>query len=287
MKTRFFLILLGVTMSFLSCAVLDDQEAFNMMPSNEKERLKLFEKEFVAGKIADTRSDNPDAIQLLGFTSVEYFGEEKVTTKAVWEKYAKEIADTKFTFTSYDGSFLRIYYPLHTATVTYKGKTYVADEQGVVFIEGVKDISDIRIVGRKASNNIVPTKGSVVKGGNIMFGRERSTKIVYKDQKTLVFDLGYRQQSCCKTKHLSPSILKTRAEEGKEGGGTVSCIENHGGQNCTAAFPSVSTLRCRTYWDRCMDYNGYGTDCSGSHAYFVGSDCSWAIAQGECWNEYM
>lgn len=80
-----------------------------------------------------------------------------------------------------------------------------------------------------------------------------------------------------------------RTEELEEGGvgDAVPCTQNHGGMNCTAAFPTVSTLRCTTKWDRCMDYNGYGTDCSGSHSYFTGSDCFWAMAQGECWNEIM
>ena len=36
-----------------------------------------------------------------------------------------------------------------------------------------------------------------------------------------------------------------------------------------------------------MDYNGFGTDCSGSHLYFIGSDCSVAMKNGHCWNELM
>lgn len=34
-----------------------------------------------------------------------------------------------------------------------------------------------------------------------------------------------------------------------------------------------------------MDYNGFGSDCSGSHNYFLGSDYSKAMAAGHCWNE--
>lgn len=47
----------------------------------------------------------------------------------------------------------------------------------------------------------------------------------------------------------------------------------------------ISSDRCVIKYDRCMDYNGFGSDCSGSHNYFLGSDCSKAMAAGHCWNE--
>ncbi len=266
--------------SFFGCS--SNNEALDAMPESEKTRLKEFEEGFVADRAVNTRSAGPDAIQLLGCTSVEYFGDDAAVTKGVWEEYAQEIADSGCTFASFDGTFLRVYYPLINAAVMYKNKTYVADRNGVVVIEGVKNLSDIKVVGRKASDTVVPSSSAFLNDGNIMLASKLSTKNIYNEQRTLVFDLGYREQDCCKTKQ--PSAVRTRNEYG--GGGNVSCTQNHGHyDNCTVAFPSVATGRCVTKFDRCMDYNGYGTDCQGSKLYFTGSDCFWAISQGECWNE--
>ena len=56
--------------------------------------------------------------------------------------------------------------------------------------------------------------------------------------------------------------------------------------NCTVAF-SLSSANCVIKYDTCMDYNGWGSNCSGSNTYFLGSDCSKAMALGHCWNEVM
>ncbi len=84
----------------------------------------------------------------------------------------------------------------------------------------------------------------------------------------------------------------------EEGDSTVSCMNNHitaGGvkQNCTTAGIVPFQGRCPFNAAVCMDYNGIFTDCinhgGGWRKYtnFIGSDCDWALAAGECWNEIM
>lgn len=84
----------------------------------------------------------------------------------------------------------------------------------------------------------------------------------------------------------------------EEGDSTVSCMNNHitpAGvkQNCTTAGIVPFQGRCPFNPAVCMDYNGIFTDCinhgGGWRKYrnFIGSDCDWALAAGECWNEIM
>ena len=67
----------------------------------------------------------------------------------------------------------------------------------------------------------------------------------------------------------------------------VSCMNNHGGPNCSTAF-GISNGRCTFDATVCMDYNGWGTDCiNGKVSNFFGSDCFSALLKGHCWNEVM
>ena len=105
---------------------------------------------------------------------------------------------------------------------------------------------------------------------------------VFYNESVLVYDLGLRPLCNMNEHHL----VKMTTGEGGSGGG-VSCTKNHGSYpNCTVAY-MIAQPRCVTSYDRCMDYNGFGTDCSGSGLYFIGSDCSVALSMGYCWNEVM
>lgn len=127
-------------------------------------------------------------------------------------------------------------------------------------------------------------------------GRDKTSKTVrttfkksikpekyYSESGALIFNLGERK-FCCKNK-LIKKRMKTLDEI--NGDGKISCTKNHSpSRNCTEAFGCYQN-RCTPLYDRCMDYNGFGTDCSGSHLYFIGSDCSVAMKNGHCWNELM
>lgn len=155
----------------------------------------------------------------------------------------------------------------------------------------MNSISEILVIGRKKSLRVQGTGSNKVEKDRILLkspfkqGNLSNKKIGYSiNDNTCIFDLSIlssMNKSCCsKTK---TSRFKVASEDT---GGTVSCLQNHGGINCTSAF-GVSSGNCVTKYDRCMDFNGWNTDCSGSHTYFLGSDCSRAMALGHCWNEVM
>lgn len=161
---------------------------------------------------------------------------------------------------------------MSNAIVRYNGEKYVADSNGVIS-SSIFEFDKVSVVGREKTDKTIYTK----------FGRAYRPKNTFNQERVLVFDLGPRPLDCSKEEH-DPERL-ANGEGG--GGGGVSCTQNHGSYpNCTIAY-MIAQPRCVTSYDRCMDYNGFGTDCSGSKLYFLGSDCSVALSMGYCWNEVM
>lgn len=243
-----------------------------------------FEKEFAKGL-----SSEENAIKLIGFKTFVINDDEKQHYKRLVSDYGEELKTN--TVFSDDFSFYRIYFPLHTAIVEYDGKPYTADEKGVVLIPNLKDISKIKVVGRKRSETVHGTGSNIIKDDRIVLKNEFNQEVIngvragYSfDGNACVFDfkvLTSMNASCCSKTTGQIARLKSGNEAGNEHG--VSCIQNHGGNNCSDAF-CLWGDNCVTKRDRCMDFNGWGSDCSGS-GYFLGSDCSKAMALGHCWNE--
>jgi hypothetical protein len=178
-----------------------------------------------------------------------------------------------------DGAFTRFYMGLHTAIIEYDGRVIAADEMGTVNNTDIQDIKKIKVIGRKKSASVYGTGSNIIEKDRILLKTPleiNGTNDIFKGyihegSNIVIFNLG---EKILEDNHLLRND------------GNVSCMQNHGGINCSAAF-GIDHGRCVMATNRCMDYNGFGTDCSGSKAYFVGSDCCEALCYLHCWNEIM
>ena len=231
---------------------------------------KEFEERYVSTCSLGTKLSDNNVIRLIGYTSVEYYGEEAETVKKIWAEHKDEIEKAGCYYL--EDATLKIYGPLKNAIVYVNGKKYEADDEGKVYIDSNKEVESIKLAGRAQTDRSIYTK----------FREKIKPSSFYPEQNTFVFNIGYRRPSSC---HPEKNPVRKNFSESSSGE-NVSCINNHlPFRNCTEAFPQYAQGRCETYYDRCMDYNGWGTNCSGSHSYFVGSDCGVAVSHFECWNE--
>ena len=253
-------------------------------------KFTAFEKEF-----AKTLSSEKDVVKLIGFRTHTISDDERPIIKQLVKAHGEELAKTNKVFSD-DLSYCRSYFPLHTAIVEYDGKTYTADEKGVVSIPYLKDISKIKVIGRKRSETVRGTGSNIIEEDRILlkeaFKQEvrNGVKTGYSIEKNAcVFDFkvltSMNESSCSKIASTIPR-LKSGAEY------NVSCVDNHGGQNCSDAF-GIYHGRCPFDANRCMDYNGIFPNCDNptgmvsSFIAWLGSDCDLAMSWGHCWNEYM
>ncbi len=207
------------------------------------------------------------SIRLYGYQTISYHGEDSVFVNKLWKYYKDEI-DKLGHFFVMDGK-VRIYFPLKNAIVRCDGETLYCDSLGCLKAN-VSDLLSIKIKGRQKTTNTLLTNFT---------SRIKPVKAI-KESNMVIFNLG-EKEFCCKQKQ---SIKRRKVSS--ESDNAISCVKNHNGVNCTTAFDCYQG-RCTVKYDRCMDYNGFGSDCSGSKLYFVGSDCSVAMANGHCWNEIM
>ena len=249
-----------------------------------------FEKEF-----AKSLSSDKDIVRLIGFKTYTISSSEKEHFIEIVSQHGEELEHYNTIFSN-DFSFYRIYFALHTAIVEYDGKTYTADERGLVLIPDLKDISTIKVIGRKRSEFVHGTGSNIIEKDRILLKNEfkqevrDGVKLGYSiDENTCVFDFhaliskNEMYESCCSTTATGTPRLKSHNEVGGVTLHGASCVQNHGGMNCSDAF-GLWGANCVQKKNRCMDYNGWGTDCSGS-GYFLGSDCYKAMAHFHCWNE--
>lgn len=250
-----------------------EEELVEHLSASEQEKVSKFESSYLSCHSNKTRSGNEDIV-LVGYKTVSYHGEDSAFVNTIWEHYKKEIEATNYTLTL-DGK-VRIYFRMKDAIILIDGTKYVADSIGVVHDVILNSHSVIEAIGSEKSRQSVKT----------IFARRYKHEKIYLDQSSIIFNLGERF-SCCAQKKMLKKTLSISEDSSGSGSSNVSCTQNHPGfPNCSKAY-NITTERCMFMPDRCMNYNGYGTDCSGSHLYFVGSDCSVAMALGHCWNEYM
>lgn len=238
------------------------------LSESETAKIENFEKELLQGENKKLTRSAQDCLHLYGYVTIVYHGEDSIFVNKLWEYYKNDI-DSMGHFLVLDGK-LRVYFPLRDAIAKIGFATLHSDSLG--FIDKCQSANPMRIkvTGRSKTENSVYTR----------FVQPYSPEKAYYSEHSLIFNMGERDL-CCKKKSIKR--LKTMAESMDN---RVSCIQNHGGKNCTVAF-GIKCERCILKKDRCMDYNGLGTDCSGSHLFFAGSDCSIAMAKGHCWNEIM
>ena len=115
-----------------------------------------FEKE-----LAQSLSSEKDVIKLIGFKTISISDSEKQKFKNLVNEHGEELKKTNTVFSN-DFSFYRTYFPIHTAIVEYNGKTYTADEKGLVSIPNLKDISKITLIGRKRSELVHGTGSNII-----------------------------------------------------------------------------------------------------------------------------
>lgn len=239
------------------------------MSANETAMIENFEKNFLQGENNKQTRASQGGLHLYGYVTVVYHGEDSAFVNNLWAYYKSEI-DSMGHFLVLDGK-VRVYFPLSDAIAKLNLSTLYSDSLGCIANYQPTNPMSIKITGRTKTEQSVYTR----------FAQPYTPEKSYQTERALIFNLGERD-FCCSKKSIKR--LKVRSENSTDG--RVSCMQNHGGVNCTVAFGHRSG-NCVTKYDRCMDYNGKGSDCSGSHLYFVGSDCSRAMAHGHCWNEVM
>jgi hypothetical protein len=171
---------------------------------------------------------------------------------------------------------IRIYFPVENALVEHEGKMIEANELGEFEMDTVD--GDYAVLGRYQTDHVRGVDGNIIKDGVIFLadkvhphrrlGNVYVYDFGYKDLHDHDHDLGKRCESIwCKSK---------------------GCVKNHDGENCSNKF-GIKEGRCPFRSDTCMDYNGPGTDCNKANRakYFLGSDCSIAVAMGHCYNEML
>ena len=283
MKSISYFICIAVLFAFLGCK----EETNNTPQSVQIESNKTCADVELA--VAKSLSIASEDVKLIGYKTF-YVNDEDEREKM------KELAIImKDSLSNYyiaeDGSYFRIYFPLHTAIAVFNDSMYYADEKGVIKID--KPITtELTVIGRKLSETVRGTGSNIVVGDRLLLATPLTTDPqlptkAYAGTKNgdfnyCVFDLGVQNidGDCCDD---GITRLKTKSESG----GNISCVSNHGGKNCSDAF-GIHNGRCTFYENVCMDYNGWITDCvNGKESNFPGSDCSEAMVKGHCWNEIM
>lgn len=231
----------------------------------------------------------PDSkIQLIGYKTIIIPEDERDEFRAYFGKMEEFVNNKQIFFDEENASFFIMYCPLADAIIINNGDTLIADSKGYININTTNSKFDNKttLIGRKKTDNILGTGNCTRTNNYILFKRPLKTHKV--NGKTLYYDLGIRNCStqCSESnKSLVRKILsKINPEQGCENE-NVSCIENHGGVNCSTAF-DINQGRCKFNPNVCMDYNGWGSDCiDGKTINFPGSDCFISILKGHCWNE--
>lgn len=160
-------------------------------PSSDSDFLS-FEKE-LANRLS---SGKKNIVTLIGFKTIPVNDSEKEQYKTLMSEQKDELKKSNTVFST-DFSFYRIYFPLHTVIVEYNGKTYTADEKGVVSIPNMKDINKIKVIGRKKSETVRGTGSNIIEEDRILL--KEPFELGYKnnvetghviDNNICVFDLG-------------------------------------------------------------------------------------------------
>ena len=278
MKTVFYFILIAMLFVGYGCK----ENNTNLQAKNSVNSCK--DVELAVAKSLSTKAED---VKLMGYKTF-YVDDEDEREKL--KELAIVMKDSLSNyFIAEDGSYFRIYFPLHTAIVVFNDSMYYADEKGIVKTnEPIK--TELTVIGRKLSEIVRGTGSNIIVGDRLLLetplttNPNISTKSYMGTKNTdfnyCVFDLGIHNVDgdCCDDDVVR---LKTKSESGK-----VSCWQNHG-LNCSYAF-GINNGRCTLLKLVCMDYNGWFTDCqNGKVSNFPRSDCSEAMIQGHCWNELM
>ena len=232
------------------------------------------------------RSDSSyNGIFLVGYKTIPIPPAEQEEFMVKYCLYEDDYRKESNLYYSPDGSFLRVYFPMHTAIASVNGKNFFADENGYIEIpfSKSKDLK-IKIVGRLMSDVVRGTGTNKIKNGQIKLKNNLNAIRVVDNM--FFFDTGERIYSygspCCPS---GRTIIKSSSEPSSCEEDKVSCYQNHNNMNCSITF-NINEGRCEFDSIVCMDYNGLHTDCiNGKLSNFPKSDCYMAVKRGHCWNE--
>lgn len=217
-----------------------------------------------------------DSIKLIGYKKIEI---PKPHRQEFEDHYLSHHADWRIVdSTYYDGSSgtIRIYFPVEAALVEHGGRLIEANELGELDLENVE--GDCAVMGRKQTDHVTGVEGNIIKDGIIYLAdRNRPERRIGNVH---IYDFGIKVLH----DHDDSDGHHHTKRDGKK-----SCMNNHGGPNCSNKF-NIHQGRCPRRSDLCVDYNGLWTDCKkgGSRwKNFPSSDCAVALGRGHCWNEVM
>lgn len=212
--------------------------------------------------VANIFSKEKSTIKLMGFKTVTAKTDTEKDFFVKLANHAKSLIHSnedhtceRHLFFAEDGSFYRVYFPLHTAIIEYHGEYFNAGENRVINNPEITDLSKIKIIGRKKSKTVRGTGSNIILADKILLKNELQ---LYSQQEgsikgyshlqnnILVFDFG----------DVFPEQNSLRSFNGDT---PPSCYENHNEKNCTDAF-NIYQGRCARVHDTCMDYNGWYTD---------------------------
>ena len=192
-------------------------------------------------------------VKLIGFKTI-YIDEKSVDDfNGFYFENQQEIDMLKGFYYDPESAQIRIYFPVNGAIIKSKAIKYGATVIGDLRLNSGSNIPSIKVIGRKRANRILGVRANIIHRDTILLAKSVAVDHVVDDS-ILVFDFG--------KKILHDTAVMKEKDRKSTNSRSLPCYQNHGGVNCTIAFPAVSQGRCpissRTV---CMDYNGIWTNC--------------------------
>lgn len=250
-----------------------------------------FEKRFI-DTLSPRYEHHNETIKLIGFKTVIIPMHARADFEESYNTYLP--FETGYESTLYDATtgHLRLYFPVQSALLRHDSILLEANHLGEFALDELA--GDYVVHGRKQTEQVHGVDGNIIKDGIIYL--DPPAVPVSRHGKIFVYDFGWKDLS--HDHDHSNDLKKRRVDDGSEAANgeksgeqkNRGCVANHGGINCSKAY-GINKGRCPMKDDTCMDYNGYAAQfkfmCKKSLKYvnFLGSDCFFSVAMGNCWNE--
>lgn len=140
-----------------------------------------FEREYLANTLPSVTGAQAGSgeIQLVGYTTVVYHGQDSVMAAQIWSEHKQEIDKLGSVYTR--PGMARTYSPLSNAIIEVDGVRYIADNNGIVRGISHRDVKRAILLGRDAGEKSVLTE----------FDKPKLPAAIHNKYNTLIFDLGH------------------------------------------------------------------------------------------------
>lgn len=140
-----------------------------------------FEREYLANTLPSVTGAQAGSgeIQLVGYTTVVYHGQDSVMAAKIWSEHKQEIDKLGGIYTR--PGMARTYSPLANAIIEVDGIRYIADKNGIVRGLSHRDIKRPILIGRDVGE----------KSFLIEFDKPKLPAAIHNKYNTLIFDLGH------------------------------------------------------------------------------------------------